>query len=135
MGPEVTADVFQQRLVALCVGSERIFPKKTIDRHVMLAAASRDFERGMIYTEEEVNGVIERWLNTGCPSLLIDEVTVRRELIDAAYLMRDDAGRFYAVGPGSTEVSFSPDVADVDPIAVVENALEERASRKRARET
>ncbi len=132
---EITAQEFEQRLVALCVGSERVFPKKTIDRHVMLAAASRDFERGMIYTEQEVTETIEKWLSTGCPSLLIDEVTVRRELIDAAYLMRDDAGRFYAVGPGPTEVSFSDSVAKVDTLAIVESAIVKRAARKRAHET
>lgn len=130
---EITAAEYEKRLVALCIGGARGFPKKARDRHVMLMAASHTFERGMIYTEKEVDAAIRAWLDRGCPALQIDEVTIRRELIDASYLMRDDAGRFYAVGPGPTSISYSEDVSGVEPIRTVETALEERASRKSLR--
>lgn len=129
---EITADEYQKRLTALCIGGSRGFPRKARDRHVMLMAAAHPFDRGMIYTEKEVDRAIRSWLDRGCPSLAIDEVTIRRELIDANYLMRDDAGRFYAVGAGPASISYSEDVANVDPIRTVERALEERDRRKRA---
>ena len=128
---EITAAEYEKRLVALCIGGARGFPKKARDRHVMLMAASHPFERGMIYTEKEVDTVIRDWLDRGCPSLQIDEVTIRRELIDASYLMRDDAGRFYAVGPGPTSISYSDDVAEVDPREIIASALEQREQRRR----
>lgn len=131
---EITAAEYEERLVALCIGGSRGFPKKARDRHVMLMAASSSFELGMIYREKEIDAGIRTWLDRGCPSLTIDEVTIRRELIDANYLMRDDAGRFYAVGAGPAEVNYSEDVAGVDPTRTIERALEDRASRKSERE-
>jgi hypothetical protein len=127
----LTAAEYEKRLVALCIGGCRGFPKKERDRHVMLFAASHCFERGLIYTEKEVDAAIRAWLERGCPSLQIDEVTIRRELIDSSYLMRDDAGRFYAVGPGPAAIGYSEDVAGVDPIRVIANALQTREDRKR----
>lgn len=133
--PEIDATEMRRRLVNLCTGNDKVFPGKEKDRHVMLVAASRTFERGFIYTEKEVDTAIREWLEKGCPALLIDEVTVRRELIDANYLKRDDAGRFYAVGDGPASITFAEDVGEVDPVATVTAAIEERAARKRAHGT
>ncbi len=130
---EITAEEFERRLINICTGNDLRFPRKEKDRHVMLVAASRSFEKGMIYTEKEIDAAIRDWLENGCPALTIDEVTLRRELIDASYLLRDDAGRFYAVGPGPASISFSPDVASVDPIQVIERAVTIRVERKQAR--
>jgi hypothetical protein len=127
----IGAAEMRRRLINICTGNEMLFPRKLRDRHVMLFAASSTFERGMIYTEKEIDTAIRNWLDRGCPSLMIDEVTLRRELIDANYLMRDDAGRFYAVGQGPTEVSFTQDAAAIDPVMVVADALADRAARKR----
>ena len=129
---QIAADEFRRRLVNICTGNELRFPRKEKDRHVMLVAASRSFVRGMIYTEKEIDSAIRDWLERGCPSLLIDEVTLRRELIDAAYLMRDDAGRFYAVGPGPASIRYTDDVSGIDPFVVVTDAIVDRAERKRA---
>ena len=129
----ITAAEYEERLVSLCIGGSRGIPKKVRDRHVLLMAASNSFERGMIYNQKEVDTAIKVWLDRGCPSLKIDEVTIRRELIDASYLMRDDAGRFYAVGPGPAMISYADDVAMVDPIRTIERALQERAARKQDR--
>ncbi|HEU4320671.1 MAG TPA: DUF2087 domain-containing protein [Acidimicrobiia bacterium] len=131
---QITAAEYEKRLVALCLGGARGFPKKERDRHVMLMAASHTFERGMIYTEKEVDAAVRDWLDRGCPSLQIDQVTIRRELIDASYLTRDDAGRFYGVGPGPAVISYAEDVAAVDPIRTIERAIEDRASRKSRRD-
>lgn len=132
MDPIDAAEV-RRRLVNICTGSEILFPRKTRDRHAILVAASASFERGMIYTEKEINDAIRTWLDTGCPSLLIDEVTLRRELIDANYLMRDDAGRFYAVGQGNGSITFADDVASLDPVRVVNDARADRENRKQER--
>lgn len=129
---EITGEDMRRGLVKICTGNDILFPRKEKDRHVMLAAASRRFERGMIYTEKEVDKLIRSWLDDGCPSLLIDEVTLRRELIDANYLMRDQAGRFYALGSGPGSVNFTPEASEVDVIGVVVEALSEREARRRA---
>lgn len=132
---EVSAEHLRERLVALCTGGNGGWPRKIKDRHVLLAAASRSFQRGMIHTEKEINEILRHWLDHGCPSLLIDEITLRREMVDENYLMRDDAGHFYAVGHGPAAISFAADVASVDPFLVVAQAQELRAARKRAYET
>lgn len=132
---EIDGQEMRRRLVNICLGSDLRFPRRERDRQMMLVAASVSFKKGMIYTERQVDSVIRDWLDRGCPSLRIDEVTLRRELIDAAYLMRDDAGRFYAVGPGPSSIVFSDDIRDVDPFGVVAAAIEKRAVRKRAHGT
>lgn len=132
---DIDAEEMRRRLINICTGNELRFPRKLRDRHVMLVAASSALERGMIYTEKEVDAAIRDWLEGGCPSLMIDEVTLRRELIDANYLMRDDAGRFYAVGQGPSSVTFAADVSDVDPIEVIAEAIRQRAARKLQHET
>lgn len=132
---EITGEEFKRRLTNICTGNDLRFPTKSKDRHAMLVAASHTFEKGMIYTEREVDEAIRSWLDRGCPALLIDEVTLRREMIDANYLMRDDAGRFYGVGDGPSSITFAPEVAETDPIAVVDAAIEERAARKRRHTT
>lgn len=129
---DIDLNEFRSRLTALCIGGGRGFPKKVRDRHVILAASLSSFQRGMIYTEKEVNEALSNWLETGCPALAIDEVTMRRELIDAAYLMRDDAGRFYAVGPGPAFLAFTDEVASADPVSIIKTELAERTARKRA---
>lgn len=89
-------------------------------------------ETGAVYSEAEVNDGLTRWLEAGCPSLGLDVVTLRRELVDRLYLDRDDAGTNYSPGPGPTGWRFADDVGSVDPTAVIEEIRKQRAARKAA---
>jgi hypothetical protein len=87
---------------------------------------------GSLYSEREINESLERWLEDVCPSLGLDPVTLRRELVDRSLLTRDDRGTHYAPGPGPVEWTFDERIADIDPAAVVAEAKAERERRKRA---
>lgn len=88
-------------------------------------------EIGAIYSEEEVNGALGTWIDTVCSSLSLDEVTLRRELVDRGYLLRDDAGSAYSIGPGPADVRFDPDIGAMDASTVISKAKAERETRRR----
>jgi len=99
---------------------------------VVMASATLWMEPGALYTESEINQGLEGWLGKVCPSLGLDRVTLRRELIDRNYLTRDDSGTSYAPGPGPVDWRFEDGVAGIDSEAVVARAVEAREARKRA---
>lgn len=128
----ITADEMRDRLAALCLGGGTGLPGRSRDLHIVLASATLWMESGAVYTEREVNEGLANWLAGGCPSLSVDVVTLRRELVDRLYLDRDDSGASYSPGPGPREWQFSDDVADIDPVEVIETARAEREARKSA---
>jgi hypothetical protein len=128
----ITADEMRDRLAALCLGGATGLPRRSRDLHILLASATLWMEPGAIYAEREVNESLARWLDGACPSLSVDVVTLRRELVDRLYLDRDDSGASYSPGPGPREWQFSDDVADIDPVEVIETARAEREARKSA---
>lgn len=120
---------FERRLVAICAQGGEGMPRKVRDRHILLAAATFWMTTGAVYTEAEVTEELRHWVESICPRMRLDPVTIRREMVDASYLMRDDAGTSYTAGPGSV-VTFAADVAGVDPEAVILQTRSERALRK-----
>jgi hypothetical protein len=131
MSDSISVEEFVSRIEALCIGGSNTFPKRARDRHVLLASATLWMEPGGVYTEAEVNDGLRGWLEQGCPSMSIDVVSLRRELVDRVYLDRDDSGRHYSLGPGPREITFDPAISQVDPKSVVDAALENREERKR----
>lgn len=129
-GGHIGADEFRQRLVALCIGGSTGLPKRSRDLHILLASATLWMESGAVYTEPEINEGLSRWLETGCPSLAIDVVTLRRELVDRLFIDRDDSGAHYSPGAGPVAWKFDDDVARIDPATVIANATSEQAERK-----
>ncbi len=127
----IQRDEFEKRLVAICERGGEGVPKKTRDRHILLAAATFWMKEGEVYTEKEVNRQLEYWVQSICPRSRLDAVTLRREMVDAAYLLRDDAGTSYTAGPGSG-VAFAAAVAGVDPEGVILEARSDRALRRAA---
>lgn len=120
----------EERLVALCIGGGSGLPKRSRDLQILLFASASWVEPGQVYTEAEVNSELGRWLEHGCPTLSLDVVTLRRLLVDANYLDRDDSGRHYSAGRGPLAWTFNEDAAAVDPVKVVAAALRRRAARK-----
>lgn len=135
MSDPIAANEFVSRIEALCIGGSSTFPKRARDRHVLLASAVLWMEPGAVYTESEVNEGLRAWLDEGCPSLEIDVVTLRRELVDRVYLDRDDSGSHYSPGPGPRDFVFDPSIARIDPRKVVAEALRRREERKRKMST
>lgn len=131
MSDSIGLDEFVSRIEALCIGGSNTFPKRARDRHVLLASATLWMQQGGVYTEHEVNEGLRVWLEHGCPSLQVDVVTLRRELVDRVYLDRDDAGQHYSPGPGPRDFAFDPAIAGIDPIRVIEGARLKREQRKR----
>lgn len=131
--PVITADEMADRLAALCAGGDITgLPRKQRDVAIVLASATLWMEPDAIYTEAEVNENLLDWLDRACPSLRMDVVTLRRELVDRVYLNRDDSGRQYSAGPGPRHYRFSSDVSALKPIDVIGEARRARAERKRS---
>ena len=131
MNQTIGREEFEQRLVALCRGGGSGMPKRLRDQHILLASAALWMEIGSVYSEDEVNQALKSWLDHACAGLRLDEVTLRRELIDRSFLLRDDAGTHYTSGPGPADVTFQPDVGSIDPMAVMQAADAEREERRR----
>lgn len=133
MSDTVTVAEFIERLAALCTGGDLLgFPRRQRDVAILLASATMWMEPGVVYTEREVNEGLGEWLGSVCPSLRVDPVTLRRELVDRVYVDRDDAGRHYSLGLGPRDIRFDEAVAAVDVAAVTARAIEERKMRKAA---
>lgn len=128
----ITRDEFTRRLAELCIGGSSGLPRRSRDLHILLASATLWMDTGAIYSEAEVNAGLSRWLEAGCPSLGIDVVTLRRELVDRLYLDRDDSGTHYSPGQGPIDWRFGDGVATVDPVAEIADALQDRAARRAA---
>jgi len=128
----ISSEEFKKRLAQLCLTARTVeMPRRQRDRHILLKALSLHFEPGRFYTEPEVNRVIENWLNRVGQSLEIDHVTLRRALVDEAYLTRAPAGEAYQVGrPADVQFSFSDDVTTIDAEAVIREAIDEIARRR-----
>jgi hypothetical protein len=125
----VSASEFAERLARLCIGraSSRVFPRKEVDRHVLMRAAITSVPDGPL-TESDVNLALMRWIESVGAAITIDHVTLRRYLVDAGYLRRDAGGSRYArVLDGSGAVAFAADVAHLDAVTLLE------AARDRAR--
>lgn len=131
---DIERDEFTRRLAEICTGGGSGLPRKHRDLHILLASATLWMETGIVYSEGEINAGLKTWLADVCPDRDLDHVTVRRELIDASYLLRDDSGNSYSPGPGSASVRFGEGVADVIPAQVLAEARAEREARKAAHE-
>lgn len=133
MSDEITAAELEGRLVSICLGGPLTgLPRRDRDKAILLASATLWMDPDTVYSEAEVNGRLRSWLSEVCPSLGLDFVTLRRELVDRNYLDRDDSGRHYAPGRGPVSWRFADDVGGLDPCETVNRAVAEKAERKRA---
>src|SRR5262245_10387466 len=108
----ISSEEFSKRLAQLCHTARTIeLPRRRRDRHILLKSLSLYFDRERSYSEIEVNNQIEKWLSEVGQSLEIDHVTLRRTLVDEAYLHRSDNGGDYGrERPTDTPFSFAADV-------------------------
>ena len=83
------------------------------------------------YTQSELKACLAKWLSQVGRTVEIDHVSLRRYLVDAGYLTRDTAGRSYRVDPEQTRGLFEAGIEAIDPVALVEEAYQDAAERKR----
>lgn len=132
-GP-MTSEQFSKRLVSLCLRSGLDgMPKAELDQHILFKSAALLAGTGGVFTEKEISEKLEIWLTDVCVIKNFDRVTLRRYMIDAGYLTRNNNGTGYQVAdPGPRPELFDAAVDQVIPIEVIRAARAEMERRKQA---
>ncbi len=99
---------------------------------MLLTSVVFAFEHDKIYSEQQVNALIQIWISQFGTSLTIDHVTLRRYLVDEGILIRDQFGTRYQLADMSPFFSYDPSIRDLDLEELIAQALEDRGARKRA---
>lgn len=72
-------------------GRLAVWPSKSMHKQVALEYLATKFDPSRVYTEKEVNEVLNKW------HTFTDWPLLRRSLVDAGYLARDRNGYEYKV--------------------------------------
>ena len=131
----ITVAEFEDRLAALCLdGPGSAFPRRDRDRQILYRSIVQSLEVRKNYSEPMMNAALQQWLSSIGTNMNIDHVTLRRYLVDEAYLVRDLKGSVYSVNlPGRGRIEFEQAVADIDSMTVIQDAKARVAARKRER--
>ena len=113
-------------------GSSFDYPRKPQDRVVFLGALSIALAKQESYNEVQLNEAIVSWLRGFGSTTTLDHVTLRRYLVDAGYLRRDEAGLRYSVAVAALAAEFEEPVLTLDAHQVVRQARMDREARKQA---
>jgi hypothetical protein len=131
----ISPEEFVERLCL--VGADRgprRFPRRRVDREILMKSIRMLLDERRTYTEAEVNATLRGWSADVAPAIEVDHVTLRRLLVDYGELERTADGRKYRLGFPSRPVAFDLEVDDIDLRATVaayrELALRERAKRR-----
>jgi hypothetical protein len=130
----ITPEQFEKRLVDLCVsGGLTGLPRRPVDREILYTGVLATLPRDRTYTQEALNAELGSWLVRIAESLEVDHVTLRREMVDRGFLVREpDGSRYRAVVPDWWSTAFDEAVLEVDVSEVVERGRDQRQRRKRA---
>lgn len=141
MNSEATIDKeeFERRLRKLALREGLTFATfaafEGIDRAVLRTTLVQRFQMDRVYSEREVNALLQTWLRGAGSMVETDHVTLRRWLVDSMVLNRTSDCARYRLAQAPTAV---PDAesAPIDADAIVLDArraaLEQRAARKAA---
>ncbi|MCA9752254.1 MAG: macro domain-containing protein [Gemmatimonadetes bacterium] len=129
----VTADEFRSRFAALCrSGVGPGLPRKSRDAAIFLRAATQALVARARWSERELQGSLDAWIESAGERVQVDGVSLRRSLVDAGFLERDPAGTSYrAVLDPSRGPAFASDVAGIDPIGALAEARADAAAKAR----
>lgn len=111
----VDAPSFERAVVRLLRPRQerRPWPKKQLDRWVLLHCAARRIAPGEALSERDANLRLQDWLLGPADRVAIDFVTVRRALIDEGFWDRDPGGtRYRRAQRHERRVRFAPDLPD-----------------------
>lgn len=126
---QISTSQFRKTFASLILGG-RDMPKKQLGRHILFFSATLALEPGRSYTEKELNEVLETWSSHFGGAFGLDHVTLRRYLADAGYVSRDSSGSTYRLGDAELLYSFDDAIREIDPVALIREAKEERERRK-----
>jgi hypothetical protein len=131
----ITANEFRTRLGELCVMSGLSgVPRKPRDRHILLKSVTLTLDPAKQYSESDINDRLIFWLTDIAPSVRLDHVSLRRWLVDEAYLGRDPSGRSYRVRPaGPDDAMFEREVEDVEVYETIGLTRKRLQEKKRER--
>lgn len=134
----VTVEKFVERLCQLCARGTRGFPRKQLDRQILIKSILMLLDSGRTYSEAEINELLQAWARDVAPAIRCDHVTLRRLLVDYGHLERTADGRTYRVGFPSRPVAFDLEVDDVDVRATIaayreQERLRRKTGKRRAR--
>lgn len=129
----VKKEYFIKRLVDLCLRSGLSgFPVDAGAQNILLKSSVLTLNKSTLYTEKEINNKLEYWINNICQLKGIDQVTLRRMLVDSGYLMRNNDGSAYQVSQtGFQSYVYDEAVELLNIEEVLQNAREEIARRKK----
>ena len=130
----ISPEDFVERICRL--GSDpgpRPFPRRRRDRDILMKSMVMLLDSGRIYSEPEINEILDGWIRDVAPQIATDHVTLRRLLVDHGHLERTASGSRYRVGFPPRPVAFELEVDDIDLRATVAAYQDHRARRKRER--
>ena len=127
----ISAQEFTKRLGQLCLtGRSAELPRKQRDRQIILKSVALHLAKGKTYSERELNAALMGWVGEVGHSLQVDHAALRRTLIDEKYLERCADGTAYKLAAPGAAGWFAPEVEEIHPALVIQEAILE-AARKR----
>ncbi|MEO5616192.1 MAG: DUF2087 domain-containing protein [Candidatus Eisenbacteria bacterium] len=133
----ITAETFVSRVRAVlrAGGAPRGWPKRQLDRWILLHAVGRRIGPAEELPEREANARIQNWLLGPGGVLGVDFVTLRRMLVDEGFWDREDGGTRYRRSPRhERRVRFDTDLPDeLDILTAAERDAAGRREEYRGR--
>lgn len=126
---EIEISEFKNRFVSLIMGGQG-FPKKHVDRHILLISAALGLEPQRQYTESELNDALRKWTAHFGEPVSLDHVSLRRFLVDEGYLWRDGAGKRYELTTTGWPYAFDPSIRTLDLDVLIDEARAARELKK-----
>jgi hypothetical protein len=116
----ISPEEFVERLCLLGADrGPRRFPRRRIDREILMKSVQLLLDSRRTYTEAQMNGVLKEWCRDVAPAIEVDHVTLRRMLVDYGELERTADGRAYRVGFPARPVAFDLEVDSIDVRATI----------------
>ncbi|HEY71009.1 MAG TPA: DUF2087 domain-containing protein [Anaerolineae bacterium] len=128
----VSEALFRKRFVFIVFGA-RDLPKKRRDRHILFFSATLELEHHQQYREQELNDCLRRWSQRFGDGMNLDHVSLRRNLVDEGYIVRDPAGASYELVRDDLSYTFDPSIQSLDLDALIDEEKAIREKRKQER--
>lgn len=124
---------YSSRLARLCLDTGgRGLPRKRLDRQILFRSVLFGIDRSRAHAEAEMDALLLAWLGGPGRNLDLDHVSLRRELVDEGYLVRDPGGAAYRAGEGPADHRFEAAVDTLDPALIVEEEFLRRVAKKKS---
>jgi hypothetical protein len=131
MDQPITASEFKKRLAQLCLsGQSNDLPRKQRDRQIILKSITLRLSKEKSYSERELNAALMRWVGEVGHCLTVDHAALRRALVDEKHLDRTEGGASYCLSDQGGVNWFDPDVDELTPAQVIDEAILEAAAKR-----